>query len=207
MKDLFLFITILTALFGALSCSSTAQDKESVMEELDKENVLIIYLTRTENTAAVAEIIEDETGGTLVELKLETPYPEDYDEIVAQVDRENEEGYLPPIETEIENIDEYGTVFVGFPTWDMQLPPPMKSFLNEYDLSGKTVIPFNTNGGYGLGSSIDQIERLCPDSNILDAFSIKGGLERDGIYLAIKGDRRVEVRGEVQDWLQRIEMN
>lgn len=205
MKDLFLFITMLTTLFGALSCSSTAQDKESAMEELDKENVLIIYLTRTENTAAVAEIIEDETGGTLVELKLETPYPEDYDEIVAQVDRENEDGYLPPLETEIENIDEYGTLFVGFPTWDMQLPPPMKSFLTEYDLSGKTVIPFNTNGGYGLGSSIQQIERLCPDSNILEAFSIKGGLERDGIYLAIKGDRRVEVRGEVQDWLQRID--
>jgi hypothetical protein len=88
----------------------------------------------------------------------------------------------------------------------MQLPPPMKSFLTECDLSGKTVIPFNTNGGYGLGSSIQQVENLCPDSNILEAFSTKGGLERDGIYLAIKGERREEAKAEVISWLKGIGM-
>src|SRR5699024_3835169 len=124
--------------------------------ELNKEEVLIVYLSRTGNTEAVAEIIRQEVGGEMVELKLETPYPDDYDAIVAQVDQENERGYLPPLETAIENIREYDTLFIGFPTWDMQLPPPMKSFLSEYDLSGKTVIPFNTNGGYGLGSSLQQ---------------------------------------------------
>jgi flavorubredoxin len=137
---------------------------------------------------------------------LETPYPEDYDAIVAQVARENETGTLPPLKTEIENIGDYNTVFVGFPTWGMRLPPPMKSFLNEYDLSGKTVIPFNTNGGYGLGSSIRQIEELCPDSKILESFSVRGGLERDGIYLDIKGDRREEVRAEAVEWLRNIGM-
>src|SRR5699024_4290194 len=106
----------------------------------------------------------------------------------------------------IENIESYHTVFIGFPTWDMQLPPPMKSFLNEYDLSGKTVIPFNTNGGYGLGSSIQQIEELCPECNILKAFSTRGGLERDGIYLAIEGERREEVNAAVLDWLQNIQV-
>src|SRR5699024_5158719 len=82
--------------------------------------------------------------------------------------------------------------------------PPMKSFLSGYDLGGKTVIPFNTNGGYGLGSSLRQIQSLCPDSNILDAFATRGGLERDGIYHAIKGDRREEVRSEVKSWLRNI---
>ena len=95
---------------------------------------------------------------------------------------------MPPLSTKIENIQTYDTVFVGLSTWDMQLPPPTKSFLTQYDLSGNTVIPFNTNGGYGLGSSIRQLEDLCPDSNILEVFSIKGRLERDGIYLAIKGE-------------------
>ncbi len=60
---------------------------------------------------------------------------------MAQVVRENETGYL--------RIEKYDVLVIGFPTWDMQMPPPMKSFLHEYDLSGKTVIPFNTNTGYG----------------------------------------------------------
>lgn len=167
----------------------------------DSQNVLIVYLSRTNNTEAIAEIIQDEVGGDLVELELETPYPEDYDAIVAQVDRENETGYLPPLKTQIENIQDYDTVFLGFPTWDMQLPPPMKSFLNEYDLSDKTVIPFNTNGGYGVGSGFQDVEERCPDCNNLEGFSIKGGLERDGIYLDIKGERREEVRTEVKEWL------
>jgi len=170
------------------------------------EELLIIYLSRTGNTEAVAEIIRDEVGGDRVELELKTPYPKDYDAIVAQVDRENERGYLAALKTQIENIQNYETVFIGFPTWDMQLPPPMKSFLNEYDLSGKTLIPFNTNGGYGLGSSIRKIEELCPDSTILESFSVRGGLERDGIYLDIKGERREEIRAQVIEWLWNIGM-
>ncbi|MFP3803272.1 flavodoxin family protein, partial [Paraburkholderia sp. SIMBA_027] len=72
-------------------------------------------------------------------------------------------------------------VFIGFPTWGMQLPPPMKSFLNEYNLSGKTIVPFNTNGGYGIGSSFETVKQLCPNSTVLDIFSTRGGSERDGI--------------------------
>jgi len=206
MKHKWFFTLLFTAVFGLMSCSSQAQEQDTTPEGVDQENILIVYLTRTGNTEAVAEIIRQETGGTLVELELETSYPEDYDAIVAQVDQENERGYLPPLKTKIENIESYHTVFIGFPTWDMQLPPPMKSFLNEYDLSGKTVIPFNTNGGYGLGSSIQQIEELCPECNILKAFSTRGGLERDGIYLAIEGERREEVNAAVLDWLQNIQV-
>lgn len=195
---------LLIAFFGLISCSSKAQVQGTASEEIDNESVLIVYLSRTDNTQAVAEIIHEEVGGEMVELELETPYPDDYDEIVAQVDRENETGYMPPLKTRIENIQDYDTVFIGFPTWDMQLPPPMKSFLDEKDLSDKTVIPFNTNGGYGVGSSFQQVEDLCPNSNIPEGFSTRGGLERDGIYLDIKGERREEVHAEVVDWLQSI---
>src|SRR5690606_2235720 len=72
------------------------------------------------------------------------PYPEHYQTTVNQVAEENRTGYLPPLKTKIDNIGTYDYIFVGFPTWGMQLPPPMKSFLNEYDLSGKVIIPFNT---------------------------------------------------------------
>ena len=115
--------------------------------------VLIVYLSRTNNTKAVAEIIHRQVGGTLVALELENPYPENYQAIVDQVARENETGYLPPLKTKIDSLEKYDVVFVGFPTWGMQLPPPLKSFLSQYDLSGKTVVPFNTNAGYGIGSS------------------------------------------------------
>jgi multimeric flavodoxin WrbA len=65
---------------------------------------------------------------------------------------ENERGYLPPLKTRIDGIEQYDVVFVGFPAWDMKIPQPMKTFLHRYDLKGKTVIPFNTNAGYGVGS-------------------------------------------------------
>ncbi|MCG3189228.1 MAG: hypothetical protein LKCHEGNO_01515 [Burkholderiaceae bacterium] len=168
------------------------------------KRILIVYLSRTSNTKAVAEIIHDAVGGTLARLEPKTPYPENYGAIVAQVQRENETDYLPPLATRIANVRQYDTVFVGFPTWGMRLPPPMKSFLHDHDLSGKTVIPFNTHAGYGVGSSFEQIKSLCTGCNVLQGFSSRGGAERDGIHLAIEGKRRDEVRGEVLAWLQGI---
>jgi hypothetical protein len=97
-------------------------------------------------------------------------------------------------------------VFVGFPTWGMQLPPPIKSFLYQYSLKGKTVIPFNTNAGYGIGSSFETVKQLCPGSKILEGFSIRGGLERDGQYLVIQGEKTRAAQAEVKKWLQKIKM-
>ncbi len=181
---------------------SNAQGANAGFESVSAGSVLIAYLTRTNNTKVVAEMIHHEVGGTLIEVEPATPYPEDYDAIVAQVDKENEADYTPPLKTNIEDIQNYDTLFFGFPTWDMQLPPPMKRFLEVHDLSGKTVIPFNTNGGYGVGSSFQTVEERCPEATVLEGFSTRGGLERDGIYLAIKGERRKEVRADVTDWLR-----
>ncbi|MBT8308014.1 MAG: flavodoxin [Maribacter sp.] len=167
------------------------------------ESILIVYVSRTNNTKALAEVIHDEMGGDLVALELEDPYPENYYAIVKQVAEENETGFLPPLKTQVA-MDKYDTIFLGFPTWGMQLPPPMKSFLSAHDLSGKIVIPFNTNGGYGIGSSFRTVKELCPDSEVLDGFSIKGGSERDGIYLAIRGKRHDEAQEEVRSWLEEL---
>jgi flavodoxin len=144
----------------------------------------IVYLSRTNNTKAVAEMIHIEVGGDLIPLELQNPYPADYNAIVKQVSEENESGFLPPLKTKIE-LAQNDTIFLGFPTWGMQLPPPIKSFLNDYNLTGKTVIPFNTHAGYGLGSSLQTIGKLCSNSTKLEVFSIKGGIERDGVYLYI----------------------
>jgi flavodoxin len=199
----------LLSIFLLVSLSSSCQTKSGNPAEITQvasEKILIVYLSRTKNTKAVAEMIHREVGGKLVELELENPYPENYRAIVAQVAQENEIAFLPPLKTKITNLDQYEVVFVGFPTWGMQLPPPMKSFLHEYDLSGKTVIPFNTNAGYGIGSSFDTVAELCTNCKILEGFSTKGGVERDGILFVMEGEKEVEVQKEVRDWLEKIKI-
>lgn len=198
-STLIVFVTICL-----LSVLSKAQAK--VQRLLGEKKILIVYLSRTNNTKAIAEMIQQKVGGRLVGLELETPYPADYRTTVQQVVRENETGYLPLLKTKIEHIEGYDVVFLGFPTWDMQLPPPVKSFLHQYELKGKTLIPFNTNGGYGPGSTFQTVRELCPKSTILKGFSIRGGSERDGEYLGIKGSRAEEAAKESGSWLTEIGM-
>lgn len=173
---------------------------------VDSSKILIVYLSRTNNTKALAKIIQRQVGGRLVALELEKPYPENYRATVEQVAKENETGYLPPLKTKVENIQQYDVLFVGFPTWGMQLPPPMKSFLRQYDLKGKTVIPFNSNGGYGIGSTFHTVKELCPNSNVLEGFTTRGGSEREGKLLVIEGDKAKEAQTAVKNWLQTIKV-
>jgi flavodoxin len=198
-KIFLIFFLLISACSFTPKADGTAEN-EAV---LDSENILIVYLSRTNNTRAIAEIIQNQVGGDLVALELENPYPEDYDAIVKQVAEENASGFLPPLKTKVD-LAKYDTVFIGFPTWGMQLPPPVKSFLHQNDLAGKIVIPFNTNAGYGVGSSFKTVKELCPNSTVMEGFSIKGGIERDGIYLAIIGDRKTEAERIVKSWLRKL---
>jgi flavodoxin len=170
------------------------------------KKILIVYLSRTNNTKALAAMIHGYVDGKLVALELQTPYPENYRQTVQQVSKENETGFLPPLKTRIDSIEQYDIVFVGFPTWDMKMPPPMKSFLNQYDLSGKTIILFNSNAGYGVGSSFDTLKQLCPHSKVLEGYSTKGGVERDGVLFVMQGQKEVQTRNEVKVWLSKIKM-
>ncbi len=200
---------VLTLLFCLISLSCLPQENDSEPRAdaaIRTEKVLIVYLSRTNNTKVIAEIIHENVGGTLVGLMLEIPYPENYRAIVDQVAKENETGFLPPLKTKIDSIQKYDIVFIGFPTWGMQLPPPIKSFLRQYDLSGKTVAPFNTNGGYGIGSTFDTVKELCPNSKVLEGFSIKGGVERDGIHFVMEGEKQKQAKLDVKAWLERVKI-
>jgi len=198
MKRLILITACIACLF--ITACSKAQNG------IDKHKILIVYLSRTNNTKAVAKMIHDYVGGTLTALELENPYPTDYQQTVQQVVRENETGYLPPLKTKIDSIENYDVIFVGFPTWAMRLPPPMKSFLHQYNLSGKTIIPFNTNAGYGFGSSIDTLQALCKQCNFLNAFQTTGGIERDGKLFVMKGEKEQQTKRDVKKWLETIKM-
>ena len=201
-----LFKRICSAVIGLMSLlptGVTAQDTTG-KGQLTNSKILIVYLSRTNNTRAVAQMIHDRVGGNLVALELMQPYPEDYQSIVQQVGKEISSGYLPPLQTQISHMEQYDTVFIGFPTWAMQLPPPIKSFLSAYNLKGKTVIPFNTHGGYGVGSGFRDLKAACTGCKVLEGFSTKGGIERDGVLFVMEGQRAVAVRSEIDAWLKRI---
>jgi flavodoxin len=197
MKNAILF-SVIVVLCIMTGCSNA--------QSMPPEKILIVYLSRTNNTKTIAEMIQRNVGGTLISLELVKPYPENYQQTVQQVVHEIETGYLPPLKTKVDSIGKYDMVFIGFPTWDMQMPPPVKSFLHQYNLGGKTVIPFNTNAGYGVGSGYQTVKELCPHSNVLEGFEIKGGVERDGVYFVIEGEKAKEAEIEVRKWLQKIKV-
>ncbi|MDR4951299.1 flavodoxin [Chryseobacterium sp. ES2] len=191
-----------------LSSCSKAQISMSEKKEMPKDkNILIVYVSRTKNTKTIADIIHQNTGGTLIELELQNPYPEDYKAIVDQVAKENDTNFLPLLKTNIDNIDKYDVIFLGFPTWGMQLPPPMRSFLSQNNFKGKTIVPFNSNAGYGIGNSFETVKKLSPGSKILEGFTIKGGVERDGILFVMEGKKKIEAEKKVKEWLSRIGMS
>lgn len=197
---------MIRALFFSMIGSMGLSSGCSTAQSISSEKILIVYVSRTNNTKAIAEMIQKNVGGKLVALELQNPYPENYQQTVHQVVKENESGYLPLLKTKIDSIEKYDVVFVGFPTWDMQMPPPMKSFLHQYNLSGKTVIAFNTNAGYGAGSGFETVKELCPESKVLEGFSIKGGIERDGVLFVMKGEKEKEAEAKVKQWLGKIKL-
>lgn len=108
-------------------------------------------------TEYVARMIQENVGGDLQLIQTQVPYPSDFDELRDLNHSEMEEGYLPALVESNLDISQYDTVFIGYPVWATEVPQAVLSFLNEYDLSGKTVIPFCTHDGYGAGESYGTI--------------------------------------------------
>ena len=200
-----IFSILFTIVF--FSANTCVAQQANVKQQIDDGKTLVVYLSRTNNTKAVAKIIHAKVGDDLVALELQNPYPENYRATVEQVAKENETGFLPPLRTKIENFSRYDTIFIGFPTWGMQLPPPGKSFLSRYDFNGKTIVPFNTHAGYGPGSSFTDIKRYAPDAEVLEGLSVKGGIERDGILFVMEGEKRRETENLIENWLSKIGIN
>ncbi|MFV0607497.1 MAG: flavodoxin family protein [Niabella sp.] len=181
----------------------TNAQHQNVKTKIENKNILIVYLSRTNNTKAVAEMIQKKTGGDLAAVEPQTPYSKKYQKNVDEVQYQNEHNILPPLKTKID-ISKYDTIFVGFPTWGMQLPPPIKTFLNENNWKKKVVAPFNTNAGYGLGKSKAQFEQYCSKGKITEIFTVKGGQEREGIMYVMESKKAVEVNNLLDRWLKKI---
>jgi flavodoxin len=138
------------------------------------EHILIVYFSRSGNTRKIADLIHQEVGGTIHEIQPEVPYPSSYDAVVDQAEKEIQAGYKPALQSTLDQIESFDTIFVGSPNWWNTIAPPVATFLSEYDFSGKTIVPFCTHGGGGLGRIGKDIAKLCPQSTILSSFEIYG---------------------------------
>ncbi len=161
----------------------------AAMQKSDK--ILIAYFSHTGNTRAVAEKIHAVVGGDIFEIRTVDPYPPEYRKTVDRAWRELNGDQRPELTDSLTSIKDYGIVFLGYPNWCGTLPMAVWSFLEQHDFSGKTIAPFCTHGGGGLAHSLDDINKLCPSSNLSAAF-------------AINGNRAHQADKEISAWLNEI---
>ena len=140
--------------------------------EAEESKMLVVYFSATGTTKALAETIAETTGADIIEIVPEVPYTiEDlsYNNDNCRANKEmNDESVRPAIAGSIENIDEYDTIFIGYPIWWGTMPRIINTFLDTYDLSGKTVMPFCTSGGSGIETSVSAIRNTEPDADVKD---------------------------------------
>lgn len=145
------------------------------------------------NTQYVASVIQQLTGGELFEIKTVHTYPGSHKELIDAAKKENEDNARPKLATHITDLNDYDVVFIGFPNWWYDMPMPLYTFFDEYDFSGKTIVPFCTHGGSRFSQAVQTIRKLEKEATVLDGY-------------AISRDRVGESKPNVLNWLKRIGM-
>ena len=151
---------------------------------------LILYYSYGGNTRKIAQMIQAKIGGDLAEIETVTPYEGDYNSVVDQGQREVNAGYMPPIKPLSVDFSEYDKLFLGTPVWWYTYAPAVKTFFSQYDVSGKTIIPFITNGGW-IGHTEKDIQSACRDSDVKKA-----------INLRFNGDQLTNSAAEIERWIK-----
>lgn len=131
------------------------------------------------NTEIVAEMIAKITGGDLFKVETLKTYPADYYACIEEAKDERRQGARPELRAYPDHLDEYDTIFVGYPNWWGTMPMAMFTFLEHYDLSGKRILPFCTNEGSGLGSSVRDLQKVCPGAKVESGLSVHGAEAAD----------------------------
>ena len=168
---------------------TTAQTTENPNPENNSaagtHKILVAYFSRTGdnyevgniekgNTAIVAEMVAEKTGGTLFEIKPVKEYPAGYKECTEVAKQEQAENARPEIATKIENLQEYDTIFLGYPVWWSDFPMLIYTFLEQNDFNGKTIIPFCTSAGEYMTGKEMQIPQIAKGSMIAQGLGIRG---------------------------------
>ena len=127
------------------------------------------------NTQTAALEIQAQTGGDLFQITTEQEYPVLHREASAIAEDEMRSDARPALTSQVENMDQYDVIFVGYPIWWYTSPMAIRTFLETYDFSGKTIVPFCTTMGAGVDQSVDEIRGLCPDATVLDGLTLSTG--------------------------------
>ena len=193
--------------------ASNSDDSESQDTEADvtsssggtsaNSNILVVYFSHTGenysvgviekgNTHIIADMIAEETGADMFEIQPVNPYPDTYDECTDVAKQEQNDNARPEIVGNVDNMEQYDTVFLGYPIWWGDLPMAVYTFLETYDFSGKTIIPFCTHEGSGLSGTARSIEGACPGVTVLDGLAIRGSVAQN---------QQDEAKSDVAAWL------
>ncbi len=124
------------------------------------------------NTQYMAQVIQQATGADLFRIEPAEPYPTDHETLVALAADEQEQNTRPAIQGQVEDLEAYDRIYIGYPIWWGDMPMILYTFFDQYDLSGKTIVPFGTHGGSGFAGTPDTIEQLEPQATVLEGLTI-----------------------------------
>ena len=151
--------------------------ENSGVDAVSSASYTTINRTAVGRLRAVADMIQENTDGDLFSIQTAVVYPTDGGKLIDYAAEEQDENARPELTSHIENLEQYDTIFVGFPTWWYDMPQALYSFFDEYDFSGKTIIPFNVHNGSRFSGTISTIKELEPDATVIeDGFTVS---ERD----------------------------
>jgi flavodoxin len=162
----FAIVLVLTVVFlMAARMGNAAESKTG-------SKILIAYFSWGGNTRGIARQIHDQVGGDIFEIECVTPYSSNYNTCLEEAQRDQRQQARPALKTHAPDMAQYDVILLGYPNWWASIPMPIASFLEEYDFSGKKIVPFCSHGGGRLGQSVSAIAKLCPKSTILEALSV-----------------------------------
>ena len=177
-----------------LDVSITDEQGKEAELNLNSDKILVIYFSETGNTQKLAKLISDKVGGDFVRIETEKVYPEDYDELVDDAKKEKDNNDRPKLKELNINLENYDTIFVGYPIWWYQMPMAMYTFFDNYDFANKTIIPFNTHEGSGSSGTYEDIQKLEPKAKVLEGLPIRGG------------DMTSDQSNKVDNWLKNVDI-
>lgn len=165
--------------------TSATQAESDTPTDSEGKNILVAYFSRADenynvgtidkgNTQIVAEYIADEVGADSFHIETVAPYPADYDDCCDVAKQEQAEKARPEIQGDVENMEQYDIVFLGYPIWWGDMPMAVYTFMDSYDFSDKVVIPFNTHEGSGESGTYSAIGSYLPNAQVLDGMAIQG---------------------------------